>query len=457
MTSRVCIQILLPFVLLLSIGAQCPDGEVSEGEGEGEVAEGEGETGGPVDVGCARDEECGAGEICDVASGDCVAGLDCTENPGLCGFCGDFNADCGFGVLPAYCSEDAGVCRRQQGECGPCDDDTQCAESASGLASVCAPSASSSGEGFCTVGCGACPPGYTCSGGGCVPAGGVDVCATAITCADGVECPQGQTCTDLDVCLALCERDADCPAGDICVRDGGPNEQQCVQGCPLGETAIQDGVEVVCHADGRFAPPCPNEGSVEGCTTGTECDAAGVCQRAGCQSDAECPLLRTFCDVASATCVDGCNSVDDCGSFELCEGGQCAPEGCQGKELSCDLGEWCCGAELFENASTCPAEVRDGDCFVAPDPWCRPCEDNDDCADIAANDPFGQPSLCFELTRTNASGEEESLGKFCSVGCNDNGDCPRGVDCVQDLPTEEEGVTAKGCLDVLCPGIAASH
>src|SRR5687768_1466937 len=216
MTSRICLQISITFALLLTMTA-CPDGAGSpgEGEGEGEAAEGEGETGGPVDVGCARDEECGAGEICDVASGDCVAGLDCTENPGLCGFCGDFNADCGFGELPAYCSEDAGVCRRQQGECGPCDEDAQCAESATGLASVCAPSAASSGEGFCTVGCGACPPGYTCSagggGGGCVPAGGIDVCAAAISCADGAECPQGQVCTDLDVCLALCERDADCP------------------------------------------------------------------------------------------------------------------------------------------------------------------------------------------------------------------------------------------------------
>lgn len=465
LATRAALATLALSCCLALISTACPGAAgAGPGEGEGEGAEGEGEgNGGPVDVGCARDEECGAGEICDLTTSDCVAGLDCTANAGLCDFCGDFNADCGFGTLPAYCSSDAGVCRRQQGECGVCDDDTQCADGPTGLPSVCAPSSASTGTGFCAAGCGACPAGFACAGGGCVPAvdeTGVDVCASSLPCGDGGGCPQGQTCTELGVCLALCTRDADCPAGDICVLDGGPNQSQCVQGCPLGETAIQDGVDVVCHADGRFAPPCPTEGATTGCPTGTECDAAGVCQRAGCQSDDECPLIRTFCDVASGTCIDGCNSVDDCGSFELCEGinpGQCVPEGCIGKEISCDLGEWCCGAELFEDASSCPAEVGDGDCFIAPDPWCRTCEDNDDCADIAANDPFGQPSLCFELTRTNASGQEESLGKFCSVGCNDNGDCPRGVDCVQDLPTEEEGVTAKGCLDLLCPNIAGAR
>lgn len=431
----------------------CPEG-AGAGAGDDVVdgGPGRGDTGGVVAVGCARDEECGASEICDLATGACGAGLDCTANAGLCDFCGDFNADCGFGTVPAYCSA-AGVCRRQQGECGLCDEDAQCVEGATGLASVCAPSAASTAAGFCTAGCGACPPGFACEGGGCVPAGGgLDRCAAALSCAADGACPQGQTCTALELCLELCGADADCPAGSICELAAGPRQQQCVAGCPLGDIANQNGTEVVCHADGRFAPPCPTEGATTGCTSGTSCDVDGVCQRAGCQSDDECPLVRTFCDLERALCVDGCNSVDDCGSFEDCQGGACQALGCQGQNLSCDLGQFCCGTELFTDVSTCP--VPDGACFNAPDPWCRPCADNSDCADI---DAFGQPSLCFELTRTNAAGQQESLGKYCSVGCDDSADCPRGVDCVPDLPTEQEGVTARGCLDLLCPAIAAGR
>ncbi len=339
------------------------------------------------------------------------------------------------------------MCRRAKGACGPCTDDVECAESSTGLPSVCA-------GGFCAPGCGACPAGFSCdavgAGHGCVPVGGSALCDGALSCAGGAACPDGQTCTGLDVCLALCSADADCPAGDICETEPGPRQQQCVPGCPLGQHVSQDGVDLVCHADGHFAPPCPTEGSAAGCPTGTECDANGVCQRSGCQSDAECPLIRTFCDVASATCVDGCNSDDDCGSFEICGAdGQCHPQGCRGKELSCDLGEFCCGTEVFDDPSTCPTGIPEGQCFVAPDPWCRTCESNDDCADL--------PSSCFELQRTDQNGQQQSLGKFCAKPCTTNADCPRGVQCVDGLPTDQDGVTTSGCLDTLCAGIAASR
>lgn len=408
-------------------------------------------SGGTVAARCHADDACGPGEFCDLETGDCKAGLDCTGNPSACSFCGDIAVDCGFGAAEAYCSA-AGVCRRAKGACAPCTDDMECAEAPSGLPSRCT-------DGFCAPGCGACPPGFRCEGGGCLPVGGVAQCETALSCADGAErCPDGQTCTALGVCLALCAADADCPAGRICSLEPGPTQQQCVAGCPLGGRVTQDGVAKVCHADGRYGLPCATAGSSSGCPVGTECDAAGVCQRAGCQSDAECPLARTYCDLASETCVDGCNSVDDCGAFETCEGGRCRPEGCRGKELSCNLGEWCCGAEAFANPAACPAGVTDGMCFLAPDPWCRVCADNADCADIAAS-PFagGRPSSCLELTRTNMAGQQESLGKFCSVGCASDADCPRGLDCVQGLPTDQQGVTTSGCLDALCPSIAAAR
>jgi hypothetical protein len=444
---------LLALLGALSLAAAaCPGGDGGGPGGDDDAGPGGG-TGGVVDVGCSADEECGSGEICDLATGDCKPGLDCTANAGACRFCGETGVDCGFGVEPAYCSAEAGVCRRAKDACGACADDGECADGPTGLPSSCI-------DGFCAPGCGGaggCPAGFTCetggNGGGCVPVGGAAVCDGALACADGAGCPDGQQCTSLGVCLELCNADDECPLGTICQLEPGPQQQQCVQGCPLGDTVEQDGVLKVCHADGRYGLPCPTEGSTDGCPTGTECDVDGVCQRAGCQSDAECPLVRTFCDIAQGACVDGCNSDDDCGAFELCTDGACRAQGCRGKELSCDLGQWCCGKEAFADPSTCPSGVLDGQCFLAPDPWCRTCADNDDCADI---DVLGKPSFCYELTRDN-NGQQESLGHFCSVGCNSNADCPRGLDCVQGLPTDQDGVTTSGCLDTLCPAIAGAR
>src|SRR5258708_5383080 len=104
-------------VALVVVAAGCPRGGGGLGPDGGPVDGGAG-NGGTVDVGCAADEDCGAGEICDLTATPhpaCVAGLDCSQNAGICDFCGDASAQCGFGTAPAYCSSSAGVCRRQRG------------------------------------------------------------------------------------------------------------------------------------------------------------------------------------------------------------------------------------------------------------------------------------------------------------------------------------------------------
>lgn len=433
---------LFSVVCCVALVAGCPE-EGGEGEGEGEGGvEGEGE-GQSIDVGCDSDDACDDGLVCDLATGDCKAGLDCSQNPGICTFCGSPGTNCGFGDAPAFCDASGGnVCRRVKGACDPCGAADECGVGPTGLPSVC-------NDGFCAPGCGACAPGFSCEGGGCVPIAAAGTCDGAIHCSDGTVCPDGLTCSDLGVCLKLCTLDVECPAGDLCFTDGGPLDNTCVQGCPLGATVIQDGVNKICHGDGRFGDPCPTPGEATGCPNGTECRADGACERAGCQSDAECPLQRTYCDLATSICLDGCNDPGDCGAFELCEDNQCRAQGCRSKETSCDLSQFCCGQELFSDAATCPAGVNDGACFLAEDPFCRTCESDDDCADI---DSFGFASFCYELKRENPdTGEEESLGKFCSTGCRDNDDCPRGIQCRAELPTPDGGTT-QGCLDALCAG-----
>lgn len=429
--------------LVVLLCAACEGGNVGVAAGEGE-----GESGGTqsVDVGCDGDDGCDDGLVCDLGTGDCAAGFDCSVNTTICGFCGSPDVDCGFGAAPAFCDVDhGGVCRRTKGACSACSLDSECGVGATGLDSRCA-------DGFCAPGCGSCPEGFQCADGGCVPVASAGTCDGAPACGGDVLCPDGLLCSALGVCLHLCGSDVECALGDVCV-DAGAAAGTCVQGCPIGQYVTQDGVEQVCHGDGRFGDPCSTPGQQGNCENGTECRSDGACELAGCQSDAECPLPRTYCDPASATCLNGCNDGTDCAAFELCVDNQCRAQGCRGKDTSCNVGEFCCGTELFTDPTTCPTggsgDVADGACFLARDPFCRVCTQDEDCADIAA---FGQDSFCYELTRQNPeTGADESLGHFCSTGCRDNNDCPRGIRCQLDLPTSGDA-TVQGCLDLACVG-----
>jgi hypothetical protein len=442
----------LAFVVPLVGG--CPDdadGNDGGGEGEGEAGR---DGGAAVDLGCVDDAGCDDGLVCDLATATCVPGFDCAVNTTICGFCGDPGVDCGFDVDDggAFCDVDhGGVCRRTKGACAPCSADGECGEGPTGLPSVCVDDGAG---GFCAPGCGPCPEGFACVDGGCQPLPSAGACATAVRCGADGDCPTGQRCSELGVCLVLCAADVDCAAGSVCAAEP-PLSGTCVRGCALGQRVEQDGVAKICHGDGRFGDPCSPSSTPTGCAAGTECRADGACELAGCQSDAECPLPRTYCDRSSATCVAGCNDVDDCAAFELCEQNQCVAQGCRGKDSSCEPGQFCCGAELYADGGCVDragADIADGSCFLAPDPFCRSCDNDDDCADAAR---FGFGSFCFELQRQDEGGNATSLGKFCSTGCRNNDDCPRGLRCIRDLPTPEGGTTS-GCLEALCAGFAST-
>ena len=440
------------FFATLLLAMACPKAETdpNAGSGGGGAGNGSGQNGSStqLDVGCNSDQNCGAGEICNLDSGDCVPGFDCSQNPGICQFCGSAleDNDCGFGDAEAYCDEEAGVCRRTAQPCDACGSDAHCGVlGANDLPNKCV-------SGFCAEGCGGCPAGFQCTQSACIPMGGIEVCETAIRCENDTGCPDGQVCTEYGICLPLCSSDSDCPAGEICWLAGGPLQGQCIPGCQEGETRTSNGVSEVCHGNGRFGLPCDTPGFT--CPEGTECGPSGVCELTGCRDDSDCTLVRTYCDTDTGECVPGCNSDDDCGAFEICEENECKQQGGRGKDVSCNIGEWCCGHEFYDDASTCPSTVAEGACFLTPDPWCRTCADDNDCADI---NEHGQTSYCYELKGQDDDGNEISYGKYCSVGCQSNSDCPRGIPCIEELPTPTEGVTVKGCLDSLCQPISEAR
>jgi hypothetical protein len=429
-----------------------PGGSSSSGSGgtSGGTTSSGGFDAGFLSNSCLRDQDCGAGRVCGEGDAGCVTGMTCVPGGAQCGECEvGGRGQCGFPRAPAYCDSAAQTCRRILGSCEPCTHDEMCGENLQlGLPNVCVDYGS--GQRFCGLACSGanCSEGFACQSGACKVATSVGTCAGAVPCTAEADCPSGKHCTTYaadpprrGVCLGFCLQDAECPSGKICQGQPGAGFGTCIQGCPPGTTA---GSGQICHEWGRYGPTCPGTP----CPEGYDCKPTGFCQQAGCDNDDECPLVRTICDVPTRTCVPGCNDVEDCGAFELCQANTCVPQGCRGKDLSCNLGQFCCGKELYApEVQACPQGVEDGACFDMPDPFCRTCEDDDGCADIHN---FGQPSHCYEIQIQDRDGGTQSLGKYCSVGCQGNADCPRGIGC-RDLQGPN-GEAFKGCLDARCAG-----
>lgn len=156
----------------------------------------------------------------------------------------------------------------------------------------------------------ACPTGWVCQGGHCLPPG--DPCI-------GVTCPADTRCT-AGSCVQtnLCE-DVVCPnPGEVC-QDG-----ECVAG---SDDADHDGYEAAADCDDRNAAVHP--GAVEACNgRDDDCDAATA------DGAADCPGL--CCGAPTPACQDCCAGTD------------------------CGLGDWACTSFVC----ACSGRVCDGTCFA---------------------------------------------------------------------------------------------
>lgn len=415
-------------------------------------------------AGCGEDGSqivCGQGEVCDAATGRCVA-------EGGCRFdleCAPPDTVCEGGTCVAGCRTtgcgNAEVCDDETGRCRPesvgntCVMDVDCAP----------PTTICGAEGECTPGCG--------------EANGV-VCATDEICnvASG-RCIARPTCTQDPDCppiAPICEGGV-CQAG--CDQAGGPlclPEEVCNPGtgrCETPRCATNDhcsaptpncnqatGTCYACTSRSDCTSPFPEcdvgTGACFACTADSQCAAptptchlpTGLC--AGCTQNADCGGQTPICDVFSGSC-NPCTSNSQCGNGlpPICnlQTGQCTGcstnAECSGTTPVCHVPSATCVGCVTNNDCSGSTPVCDASVGV-----CRGCSSSNDCSSPTpiCHVPSG---LCLECVSNN---DCSSPAPICNsnatcVGCQSTG-CPNGQTCNSstgqcDAPLGAQGATCQ--------------
>ncbi|MBI1948443.1 MAG: VWA domain-containing protein [Deltaproteobacteria bacterium] len=150
----------------------------------------------PEGAECATAQECDGTLVCDLASGTCEDGTECTVH-----------ADCGTG---AYCDADGACADNESG--GPCDVDANCLSPEECRDGTCF-AQGSEGDGCTTTQ--ECTLPLTCD-----PS--TDTCTTDVGCTSNADCGAASYCGPDGLCLpsttaTICEDDSQCIAGERCV------------------------------------------------------------------------------------------------------------------------------------------------------------------------------------------------------------------------------------------------
>ena len=357
-------------------------------DGDGNGGDDGGDGGG--NQGCQSNDDCDAGLRCDTELKRCIQ---CKED-----------YECPGGRLESYCDTD-NMCKRRKSPCEPCSSDKECGTDKDKCV-----------DGYCGKDCSitACPSGMICDSNTlqCKPQSGS--CETLSSCSTDEDCPEGEICdTSRGLCLLACTYD----------------EATGLSNCPNGET---------CHYNGRCGPVCQND---------NDCNEAGIicldgrCRPEGCLNDIECENEQApeghipYCDTQTYQCItDVCRDNQDCKPGYECDQGSCRKLNCLergGQTLACFVGQFCCG----ENPQNqCPQGVSEGECFYAPEPYCKACTCQDGNEICEANDQCGGPSYGSDhYCITHKDQNDQPVGSFCGVGCdpNDPTTCPRGYECIE--------------------------
>jgi len=428
--------------------------------------------------------DCPGGDgACEVASCDPVAGCQVVTAPNGTS-CDDANPcstgdQCVQGTClgaPLICDGGDGctgtVCELTTGNCvagnaadgTPCDDGDACQFGETCQAGSC----TSTGQVV------DCDDGNPCTFDSCDPVAG----CTAAAVADGTGCDDGDLCTSGETCQAgacsagtvvtcddsnPCSADACNPATGTCeyevIGDGGTCEtgDACSTGTCNG--GICNEVPVVCADDGN---PCTVGACVPGvgceyapvsdgttCDDGSPCTVEGVCAGGTCtgQDPVICSATGAcddgYCDEATGDCVPGnapdgatCDDGDGCTTGDTCLTGVC--EG--GVAVSCDDGN-ACTIDGTCSAGSCPAKVPlncvDGDPCTA-DQACDP--------DIGCTYGDGTGTACDD---GDACTENDTCqGQSCQPGAAVN--CDDGNVCTEDLACDAVNGCQYNPLTIAC-------
>ncbi|MBI3071596.1 MAG: hypothetical protein HYY84_05645 [Deltaproteobacteria bacterium] len=266
----------------------------------------------------------------------------------------------------------------------------------------------------------------------------INACANDSECiaaAPFCRCPQWDaTCaTTYRRCIA-CEVDSDCsgttprcePVSQFCVRclvngDCSPGTlcsgNECVSGC----------IETSCGTQ-----KCFDGGACVECLNDVDCGADGgggiICDsnacRAGCRSDAECPVeigCAQTCSQVTFTCTGACTGDSCCSLEQICSSGVCAP-GCY-DDTRCLPGRRCTG-----NPGVCADCTSSADCAVGNYCAANVCVPGCD-SDARCGAPTPKCDLaakvcveCLEKIHCG-SGEVCTAAHVCASGCFTNDDC----------------------------------
>lgn len=375
---------------------------------------------------------CPSGEVCNVTTGECVAGRSCDDD-GDCEACSDLVSpeDCGHGLaLNAVCdSRHGNVCTRSRVLCEACDTDQDCGKQpplsiAAGAANRCVDYGG--GQKFCgppaSIGCvggSVAADGY-CKREACpevptlcpIDPGTGDQIALDARCADGQSrCATRQNPGDLGICLGFCTENSDCPeAYPVCQPESGV----CVEGCAPGSCAAGE----VCHLNGQCGAPCEadtdcsddaNYGPATYCNLMNrpsprrfkEYRDEFSCAPLGCEQPIDCPNLSEVCDYDQSppSCVPGCRLDDDTANAD------------KGESSDCPSGDWCRrGAQGAYTQAECRAlPLRSGDTEIGVccDPGCN--DRNNQCgfSEFCCGEkgsPYEDESTCLPRSSTATTG-----------------------------------------------------
>ncbi len=318
---------------------------------------------------CPSGQTCGGGGTPNVCgspdAGACVPRT-CTQQNIGCGPAGDgcgnlIAGGCGNCTPPQTCGG-AGV----HGQCGTPPDGGSCVPRTCKQQNLsCGPAGDGCGN-LIPGGCGTCPSGQTCGGGG-VPgqcgAPDAGACIPQTCTQQGIACgPAGDGCGNLiPGGCGTCPPGTACGAGGVPGQCGAPDAGACVP-----QTCAQQNIACGPAGDG-----CGNliPGGCGPCPTGQTCGGGGVPGQCGgptCTS-LTCAQQGFNCGPAG----DGCGNQIDCGPCtapQTCGGGgtpgvcggggACTPLTCSGLGLNCGPAGDGCGGLL--QCGTCTAPLTCG-------------------------------------------------------------------------------------------------